>query len=366
MTYVPGLEGVVAAQTGLSLVDGENGRLVYRGYWARDLAKQWSFEDVAYLLWYGSAPDAARSAAFRRDLASRRVLPAHVAAIIDLLPPDQDMMSVLRTAVSAMGVPEPDPTLDQAATFLAVVPTIIAHRHARLQGKTPVPPDPSLSHVANYLYMLQGVRPTATQVRALEAYLILAMEHGMNASTFAARVVTSTRSDMASALTAAIGAMKGPLHGGAPSAVMDMLDQIGDLSQAEPWIRARLEAGERLMGFGHRIYKTEDPRAAALRDVVRELAGADAWFALAAGVEEVAVRLLQEYKPGRRLYTNVEYWAAAILRQVGMPPSLYTATFTASRVVGWTAHILEQAANNRLIRPQSEYVGPLPEGALVN
>lgn len=362
MPSTKGLEGVVAAESNLSLVDGENGYLVYRGHWARDLAVRHSFEEILHLLWYGTLPTPEEAATIAQKLKAHRQLPAFVKQIIDEIPLEQDMMSVLRTAVSAFGVTQDwPPTGDEAIRFVAALPTMIAHRFARVEHRDPVAPDDSLSHTANYLYMLTGVKPQPDKVKALEAYLIITMEHGMNASTFTARVVTSTQSDMASALSAALGAMKGPLHGGAPSAVMDMLEEIGEPSNAEPWLRNALESGERLMGFGHRVYKTRDPRAVALRAVVEQLRSDDPWFELSTFVEDTAVRVLEEFKPGRRLYTNVEYWAAAILRTVNIPKPLYTATFSMSRTVGWTAHILEQAENNRLIRPQSVYVGPMPE-----
>ncbi len=362
MAQTTGLEGVVAAETDLSLVDGQKGHLVYRGHWAKDLARQRTFEEVAHLLWIGHLPNAEETRKISEGLKAHRELPKYVQTIIDEIPLEQDMMSVLRTAVSAMGATNNwPPTPEDAMRFAGAIPTIIAHRHARVEGRTPVPPNPDLSHVANYLYMLKGELPSEDKVKALEAYLIITMEHGMNASTFAARVVTSTQSDMASALAAALGAMKGPLHGGAPSEVMDMLIEIGSPENAEPWLRAALERGERLMGFGHRVYKTRDPRAIALREVVETMRGEDPLFDLSVHVEDTAIRLLEEYKPGRRLYTNVEYWAAAILRTVDIPKPLYTPTFSMSRTVGWTAHIMEQAAINRLIRPQSVYVGPMPE-----
>jgi citrate synthase len=362
MAVISGLEGVIAAETELSLVDGEKGHLVYRGHSARDLARQRTFEEVAHLLWYGRLPDAAEARNIQDGLKAHRELPKYVQTIIDELPLEQDMMSVLRTAVSALGATSQwPPAPEDAMRFVGAIPTIIAHRYARVEGRNPVPPNPALSHVANYLYMLTGELPPEDKVKALEAYLVITMEHGMNASTFAARVVTSTQSDMASALAAALGAMKGPLHGGAPSEVMDMLVEIGSPENAEPWLRAALERGERLMGFGHRVYKTRDPRAVALREVVEAMRSEDPMFDLSVHVEDTAIRLLQEYKPGRRLYTNVEYWAAAILRTVGIPKPLYTPTFSMSRSVGWTAHIMEQAANNRLIRPQSKYVGPMPD-----
>ncbi|MCL6445104.1 MAG: citrate synthase/methylcitrate synthase [Alicyclobacillus sp.] len=358
---VNGLEGIVAAETELSLVDGSRGVLVYRGHYAPDLARTRTFEEVAHLLWTGHLPSAAETKTLADGLRAQRRLPDYVRQIIEALPNDMGMMDVLRTAVSAMGGDTWPPTLEQAVRFAAAVPTIIATRWAVRADRTPVEPDDTLGHVANYLYMLTGQVPTGAHVRALEAYLILTMEHGLNASTFAGRVAASTQSGVASGLTAALATMKGPLHGGAPSGVMDMLERIGQKENAESWIRDELAAGKRLMGFGHRVYKTRDPRAQALREVVQALTGQDPLFDLATHVEDTAVRVLAEVKPGRQLYANVEFWAAAILRTVGMPKGLYTPTFCVSRTVGWTAHILEQAANNRLIRPQSTYVGPMPE-----
>lgn len=364
MLKVTGLEGVIAAETSLSLVDGEKGHLVYRGHWVKDLALQCQFEEAAYLLWYGTWPTAKQLQSFNAELKSKRMLPNHVRDVLDVLPPDTNMMSVLRTAVSAMGGPHSfcwPPTVEQAVELTAVLPTVIAYRYRRQQGQSFVSPDPKLGHVANYLYMLTGRKPQNAHVRALNAYFILTAEHGMNASTFAVRVITSTQSDMASAVSGAIGAMKGPLHGGAPSEVIDMLNEIGTKENAEAWLRNLLDRGEYIMGFGHRVYKTRDPRAEALRNITGELSGEDDWLDLANHVEKVAIRLLGEYKPGRQLYTNVEFYAAAVLRAVNMPQTLYTPTFTASRIVGWTAHVLEQAENNRIFRPQSTYVGKMPK-----
>jgi citrate synthase len=360
---VTGLEGVIAAETEISLVDGEAGRLVYRGYWAKDVALQYHFEEVAYLLWYGRLPNQEELNKLKQLMKNKRELPSYIKYLLDGLPIDMEMMSVLRTVVSALGKEDykwPS-TFDQAIEITAILPTAIAYRYHQINKTSFVPPCEDLDHVANYLYMLNGKRPESVHIRALNAYLILTMEHGMNASTFAARVVCSTESDLASAVCGAIGAMKGPLHGGAPSGVIEMLNKIGDKSNAESWIRNVLEQGQRLMGFGHRVYKTEDPRAEALRLVTAQLSAEDPWFDLANHVENTAIRLLEEYKPGRKLYTNVEFYAAAVMRAIGMPTSLFTPTFTASRVVGWTAHVLEQAGHNRLFRPQSEYVGRIPE-----
>lgn len=363
MPKVTGLEGVVAAETEIGLVDGEKGHLVYRGYWAKDLALEHDFEAVAYLLLNGELPSESELDEFSKALVRNRELPAHVKAIIDILPVDMDMMSVIRTAVSSMGDSSCQwpPTLDQAVRIISVLPTIIAYRYHQTTNTPVVSPNPSLGHVANYLYMLTGKEPNAAHARALNAYFILTMEHGMNAGTFASRTIISTQSDITSAISGAVGAMKGPLHGGAPSEVIHMLNEIGEASNAEPWIRNVLTNGGRLMGFGHRVYKTRDPRAVALREVTSQLVGEDPWFDFAFEVENTAIRLLEEYKPGRRLYTNVEFYAAAVLSAVNMPTELFTATFTASRVVGWTSHLLEQVGINRIFRPQSVYTGDMPQ-----
>lgn len=360
-----GLAGVVASATQVGLVDGERGRLVYRGYWAQDLAVNYTYEHVAHLLWFGCLPNEEQLLAMRKRMAELRALPEHVKTIIDVLPADVDMMSVLRTAISAFAGPEFawPPTPEQAMHLTAVVPTIIAYRHRRLQGAEPVAPRADLSHTANYLYMLNGEEPSSAHIAALDAYLILTAEHGMNASTFAGRVTVSTRSDLVSAVSSAIGAMKGPLHGGAPSEVDDTLTAIGIKENVEFYLRALLMRGERIMGFGHRVYKTRDPRAAALSEVARRVAGEDPWLDLATYVEDVAVRLLAEFKPGRKLYANVEFYASAVLRAVGLHRTLYTPTFTVARMAGWTAHALEQADEDRIIRPESLYVGPMPDEA---
>ncbi|PTM59910.1 citrate synthase/methylcitrate synthase [Desmospora activa] len=358
-----GMEGVYVADTALSLVDGQKGALIYRGHGAKDLALSHSFEEVAHLLLLGQLPEGNKAEIWRSALASKRALTAEEHRLLDALPPNMDMMESLRTGVSALswdGAMWP-PTPEAVATVLARIPTLVAYRWHRLQGTPFIQPRADLSHTANYLYLLTGKEPNPAHVRALDAYLVLTAEHGLNASTFAARVVTSTQSDGLSALTAAIGALKGPLHGGAPAEVEEMLEQIGSSSRAADWLQQRLQNGERLMGFGHRVYRTRDPRAEALREVAQQLASEEPWFELALEVEAEALRLLQQWKPERKLYTNVEFYAAVVLRAVGLPRELYTPTFTVARMAGWCAHILEQAANNRIIRPQSRYVGPLPE-----
>jgi citrate synthase len=270
-------------------------------------------------------------------------------------------MDALRTAVSAWGatqeLPWP-PTVEHARAITSFSPSALA-AFARLRaGEEPIDPDPSLDLVEGFLYQLKGVRPDTATARALDAYFIVGAEHGFNASTFTARVVTSTRSDIASAVAGAIGTMKGPLHGGAPSEVVDQLARVGSADHAEAWVREALANGERLMGFGHRVYRAYDPRAAALRKVAEGMPNRPDWLQLAIDVEDVALRVLAEKHPERPLKTNVEFYAAPVLMGVGLTPDLFPATFSLARHAGWTAHVLEQAADNRLIRPDVNYVGP--------
>ena len=358
--YSPGLEGVIAGETSLSLVDGERGRLLYRGYRIGDLVAQGTYPAVANLLWTGDWDP-------KHRLPTAPIPPA-VMTVLRAIPASTKPMDALRTAVSAWGttqdLPWP-PTIEQARALTSFSPSALA-AFARLRaGKEPIEPDPSLDLVEGFLYQLNGERPDPGSARALDAYFIVGSEHGFNASTFTARVVTSTRSDIASAVTAAIGTMKGPLHGGAPSEVVDQLSQIGSPEHAEEWVRDALDRGERLMGFGHRVYRAYDPRAAALRKVAEGMEHRPDWLELAIQVEDVVLRVLAEKHPERALKTNVEFYAAPVLMGVGLLPDLFPATFSLSRHAGWTAHVLEQSADNRLIRPDVNYIGPaerdLPE-----
>jgi citrate synthase len=353
-----GLEGVVAATTALSKVEGTAGRLIYRGYNIHDLARTTSFEEIAYLLWYGKLPSKMELVDLKVLMLEERTLPPAVLQVLNDLPTTTAPMDALRTAVSALGAAtiQGKPTLDQAIALTERFPLILAAFHRLRNGLEPLEAHPELGYAANYLYLLSGQMPKEEHLKALDAYLVLLADHGMNASTFTARVIASTESDIASAIVGAIGALKGPLHGGAPSKVQDMLAAIGTEEQAEGWLRDALAHGKRLMGFGHRVYKTEDPRAEELREMAR--IADPQQFALAQRVEELALALLAEQKPGRRLYTNVEFYSAVVLSSVGLPGDLFTPTFAASRVAGWTAHILEQVGNNRLIRPEAEYTGP--------
>lgn len=357
-----GLEGVAVAESQISSVNGEKGELIYRGYWAEEVVKGQTYENIVHLLWFGHLPSPEEAAAFKQRLASKRMIPDYVKEIIRQLPKTMTPMGVLRTAVSALTVPGEDwpPTTEQAIEILAKAPTIITYYYNYIHGREERQPRSNLDHAANYLYMLHGEEPTESRMRALDMYLMLSVDHDMNASTFTSRVITSTRSDIVSAVVGAIGALIGPLHGGTPSKVDDMLDAIGSEENAEPWLRAQLEKGERLMGFGHRVYKTYDPRAAALKAVTQQFADENHLFKLSLYVEKVAIKLLEEYKPGKNLYPNLEFWAAGVLRTIDLPRELYTPTFCLSRIAGWSAQIIEQSENNRLIRPSSIYVGPQP------
>jgi citrate synthase len=354
-----GLKGIVAVETAISFIDGQNGILVYRGHSAKNLALQYTFEDIAYLLWHGHLPNESERLSLLQELQKNRILPLHVYEIIKTLPLGMDIMNQILTAVSSLGTKEFEqkPSVEQAIRLTSAVPVIVAAVYRKEMGLPIVQPRMDLTHVENYLYMLTGNVPAPAHVKPLEAYMILTMEHGMNASTFAARVISSTESDMVSAISGAIGAMKGPLHGGAPTAVIDMLDEIANEGDIEGWLRQKLEQNRRIMGFGHRVYKTRDPRAEALKEITAHVSQNDESLCLAADVEKMAVKLLAEYKPGRNLYTNVEFYAAAVMRAINMDPILFTPTFTASRTVGWTSHILEQMENNTIFRPESKYIG---------
>jgi citrate synthase len=351
--YSPGLEGIVAGETSLGYIDGANGRLLYRGYRIGDLVEHGTYPAIAELLWTGGWRPGTRM--------TTAPLPRPVLATLRALPSDAKPMDALRTAVSAWGAGrrlEWPPTVGEARELTAFSPTALAAFARLRRGLEPIDPDPQLDLVPGFLYQLTGDIPDPGTSRALDAYFMVGAEHGFNASTFTARVITSTRSDMASAVAGAIGAMKGPLHGGAPSEVVEQIHQVGSPERAEAWVRGALDRGERLMGFGHRVYRAYDPRAAALRKVAESMEHRPDWLDLAIAVEDVALRVLAEKHPDRPLRTNVEYYAAPVLMGVGLAPDLFPATFALARHAGWTAHILEQAASNRLIRPDARYVGP--------
>ncbi|HEV2448964.1 MAG TPA: citrate synthase [Thermoplasmata archaeon] len=351
-----GLEEVVAGSTAISEVDGERGGLAYRGFTIADIVAHLGYEGTVDLLWSGQLPGTDPPHPLTAELAGQRTLPPSAEAILDALPPRTDPMDALRMGLSALGSYPYPPTREQGIALVAAAPTVLARFHRRRSGLEPIAPDPGLGHIANFLYMLEGRPATRRRVYALESYCSIVADHGMNASTFALRVVLSTQSDLLSAAAAAIGALKGPLHGGAPSKAVEMLDAVGSPDNAEAWVRAALARKERLMGFGHRAYKVEDPRAVLLRKIAERVAAPER-FALAARVEEVALAELRRAKPQERLFTNVEFYAGVVLEASALPRDLYPALFGMARTAGWAAHAIEQAAHNRLIRPGVEYTG---------
>ena len=366
-----GLEGVVVADTTVGDVRGLEGFYHYRQYSAVDLARTRPLEDVWHLLFKGRLPATqAERELFMADIAPRRAIPSAVADVLPAIARAGERfvpLDALRTSVSQFGATlgfqashDVDDAIlrDNAMSTCAVVPTLICALWRLRQGLEPIHPHPDLGYAANYLYMMQGTEPPPEYAAAVEKYLISTIDHGFNASTFTARVITSTGADLVAAVVGAIGALSGPLHGGAPSRALQMLDEIGTEDRAEPWLRDAVERGDRLMGFGHRVYKTDDPRSLMLREVADSLGGDK--MELARHIETTAVRVLDELKPGRRLYTNVEFYAGIVMDRCGIPPELFTPTFAASRTIGWCTHVLEQAADNRLIRPSAQYVGPPP------
>jgi len=347
----PGLEGIVAAETRLSMVDGERGELVIGGFRVEELSS-WRFEDAIALLWGAIdfearpriAPLSPRTETLLRDAAREQLEP----------------MDALRMAAGTL-IAHSD--AEGAEVLMGSFPTIVAAYWRLLHGQEPLLPRPELGLAANYLYMLNGSEPHEELVRGLETYLNTVIDHGLNASTFTARVIASTGSDFVSAITGAVGALKGPLHGGAPGPALDTVFEIGEASRAEAVLRGKIEAGERLMGFGHRVYKVRDPRADVLAAAAERMftrAGDMRLYELARVVESTALRLLEEHKPGRRLQTNVEFYTALLLHGLGLEVPLFTPTFAIGRVAGWIAHAFEQRRAGKLIRPQSHYVGAMP------
>ena len=363
-----GLDGVVAAQTRLSQVDGQAGELIIGGYELKDLAGHVSFEQAAWLLWHGSLPSATELTGMRREIAALRAVPETTLRVLRdaVKAPPIDALR-MACATLSLDVANPDdisPAADrqEALMLVARFPTLVA-AHCRLAAETkPIAPREDLGLAANFLYMVNGREPDPIAARALDTYWVTVIDHGMNASTFTGRVIASTRSDMVSAVTGAIGALKGPLHGGAPGPVLDMLKDIGTAEKAESWLRRELAEGRRLMGFGHRVYKVRDPRAEVLSRVAEEMGRAHLedrqLFDLARHVEKTALRVLDEVKPGRNLRTNVEFYTALVLQSLGLEPRVFVAMFACGRVAGWCAHVIEQHAEDHLIRPQSEYIGP--------
>ncbi|HKU37310.1 MAG TPA: citrate synthase [Polyangiales bacterium] len=358
-----GLEGVVVAQTELSHVDGERGQLILRGHHVEQLAPEATLEDVAHLLWTGRLPVPEEHARVQARLYAGRARAFAVLPRVRAALETQDAMDALRGATAQLSAHDSQ----DLAGLLCGAQAVFAAAHARLRaGLDPIAPAAERSQAADYLAMLHGVTPDPARVRALDSYLVTVSDHGLNASTFAARVVTSTGSDDVSALVAGIGALKGPLHGGAPGEVLDMLDEIDSADRAERWLAAAVARGERIPGMGHRIYRVRDPRAAVLESAIDRLSralGKNARLELAKVVEAAAVRVLDARYPERKLRANVEFNTAVILEAIGVPRALFTATFAIGRAVGWVGHIEEQRRTGRLIRPAAEYVGPWPKGS---
>ncbi|MBT5191064.1 MAG: citrate synthase/methylcitrate synthase [Rhodospirillaceae bacterium] len=359
-TVSEGLDGVVAAVTNLSQVDGEAGRLIVRGRDIEELAAEFDFADMAALLWDELAPGPVDAAAIRRDLGLARQRAAEF--LPKLLPAARGLSPIegLRAGLALFSDTDCDHLL-----LCAAAPVFTAALWRQGQGETPIAPNPGLGQAEDFLAMLTGAQVDAGAARALECYLVTVADHGLNASTFTARVVASTRAGIVSSVVAALCALKGPLHGGAPGPVLDMLDEIGDLDGVQPWLERQFAAGERLMGFGHRVYRTRDPRADVLKGVVADLRGGPNRIALAEAVEAAILAQLAARYPDRRLDTNVEFYTALALEAVGLPRELFTLAFAMGRVLGWTAHIFEQEQSGRIIRPASRYTGPVPAGRIL-
>jgi citrate synthase len=356
-----GLEDVVVSTSEICFIDGDEGRLLYRGYDIHDLVARSTFEEVACLLWHGALPSRKDLDRLTRDLATQRRLPPKVMAALRGFPKKADPMDVVRTGVSLLGMYDPEAAdtsreanLRKAVRIQARVPTVVAAWARIRKGKPPVSPNPRLNLASNFLYMLFGRKPTDLAAKAMDTALILHADHELNASTFAARVTVATLSDIYSGVVSGVGTLKGPLHGGANVGVIRMLLEVGDVERAEAWIKNALAQKRRIMGFGHRVYNTEDPRATHLRRLSEALGrevGQTRWYEMSRIIE----RVMKEQKG---LNANVDFYSASTYYAMGIDPDLYTPIFVVSRVSGWTAHILEQQANNRLIRPRAEYTGP--------
>jgi citrate synthase len=377
-TIARGLEGVVLTETRTSQIDGDAGELVIGGFPVCELAPRARFEEAVWLLWHDRLPSAAELASFEGRLAAERTLPEPTLALLaEFARRRLDPMDALRAGVASLSLCDGAPGADTSAqaevaraiSLVARTPVLAAAYFRLLHGEAPLPSRADLGNAANYLWLLDGREPDADRVRALSTYLVTVIDHGMNASTFTTRVITSTRSDLISAVTGAIGALKGPAHGGAPGPALDMVFEIRARAaasgrplavEAERFVREALLAGERMMGFGHRVYRVRDPRADVLADVAERLfatSGDARLYADALTVEVATLRVLEEWKPGRRIQTNVEFYTALVLHGIGLPTELFTPTFAVARVGGWTAHGLEQARENRLIRPRVAYTG---------
>lgn len=369
MVKVNGLDDVNAANTELSHVFGSDGKLVYRGYDIYELAGKASFEEVAHLLWLGHLPNQQELDDLKARFGQYRELPEAVFEGLRAVATDVNPMDALRTGISLVGAQsknkfEGEPTLDEAIELAAAFPAVAAAFYRLRNGDEPIQGKAELNTAQNFLYMMFGEEPSEEHWKSLDTYLVLLADHGLNASTFTARVIASTNSDLCSALVGAVGALKGPAHGGAPAKVLEMLEEIGTADNVDEWLNNALDEGKRLMGFGHRVYKAEDPRAEVLRGMAKQ-ASTPEFFALSKDTEDKALQLLNDRKPGRKLYTNVEFYSAAVLAAVGLPGDFFPVAFAVGRSVGWSAHVLEQITVNRLIRPASHYVGPVPTKTFV-
>jgi citrate synthase len=362
-----GLEGVVAAQSAICFIDGTAGRLVYRGYEIQDLVENATFEEVAFLLWHNKLPNAAELASLRKDVTAAKVS-QYVLDIVAKMPKTAQPMDVLRTAVSAAAGDDPDlasntpeANLRKAIRLTAIFPIIVTAFHRARDGKAPIAPDPSLSIAGNFLYTLDGKKPHETLVRVMDAALVLHAEHGFNASTFAARVTAATLADMHAGITSALAALKGPLHGGANQDVMELLLTCKDADDAEAKVKGMLANKQKVPGFGHRVYKTFDPRAHFLRKMSRQLgeaAGNTKWYEMSERLIPILKNTPKSDGSPMNLNPNVDFFSASTYYTMGIPLDLFTPIFAIARVAGWTAHVMEQHQNNRIIRPTDDYVGP--------
>jgi len=363
-TYVKGLEGIVAAQTEMSFIDGQNGVLEYVGIPIGELAEHSTFEETVYLLWNKRLPSESELQGFTDELRQRYELPPHMAERIVQLPKDAEPMHVLRTMVSALAMHDPEPNAidpdkarNKALNILASTPTLVAFYDRYRRGEELIHPDTSLGFSENFLYMLNGERPTEAMARAFDICMITHADHGLNNSTFTARVIISTLSDMYSAITGAIGSLRGPLHGGANEGVMKMLNEIPTVDDVEPYIMNKLANKDRIMGFGHRVYKAKDPRATKLMTLAKQLAddtGNSDLYEKSHRIEEIMEREVAS----KGIYPNVDFYSATTYHCIGLSLDLFTPMFAMSRVAGWAGHVLEQLADNRLYRPKAEYIGP--------
>lgn len=360
-TFKAGLEDVVAGTSDICLVDGREGRLVYCGYDITDLAKHSTFEETTYLLYHRQLPTTDELAAFDSKLKAARAVPAEVLNGMKTLPKSIHPMAALRTAVSLLGNFDPDAEktgreayVETCIKLIAQTATVVAAWERIRNGQEPIAPRTDLSHAANFLYMLNGNEPDPFQAHVFDVALILHADHELNASTFSGRVTVATLTDIYSAVTAAVGALKGPLHGGANEQVMKMEEEIGEVEKAEEWVKDALARKAKIMGFGHRVYKTKDPRAYILEELSEEIgkrAGNTKWFEMTRIIEQTVLK-------EKGLYPNVDLYSGSAYYVMGIPTDLFTPIFAVSRISGWTAHILEQLANNRIIRPRAEYTGP--------